>query len=101
MPTRSERRITCGSRAPNACAANGEAADHGDVGRHHRDLAELRQRDRHRELQRFGEFDREMTAGNDRRGLWRDRRAFNFFERGHCNRLAPPRVEKVTARAAA
>ena len=45
-----------------------EAADHGKVGRHHRDLPELRQRDRHRELQRLGEFDREMTAGHGRRG---------------------------------
>jgi hypothetical protein len=41
-----------------------EAADQGNVGRHHRDLAELRQRDRNRELQRFGEFQREMTSGH-------------------------------------
>ncbi len=78
-PTRSARRTPRGSRAPNACAARGataatkthadgkcdeqhrvreagagndmlsEAAEEHEIGRHHRDLAELRQRNRHRE----------------------------------------------------
>ena len=75
-----------------------EAPDHGNVGRHHRDLPELRQRDRHRELQRLGELDREMTAGHGRGGGRRDGCAFDFVERGHCNRLTRPEAEKVTQR---
>jgi hypothetical protein len=64
-----------------------EAADHRDVGRHHRDLAELRQRERNRQLQRLGEFDGEMTAGY-RRGVGRRGGcAFNLVERGHGGRL--------------
>ena len=39
-----------------------EASDERKIGRHHRDLPELRQRHRHRELQRLAEFIGEMTA---------------------------------------
>ena len=52
-----------GVRQRRRCHGLGaEAADHGNVGRHHRDLPELRQRDRHRKFQRLGEFNREITA---------------------------------------
>ena len=60
-----------------------EAADQGDIGRHHRDLPKLGQRDRHRKLQRLGELKREMTSGHRPGGGRRDRCGFDFFE--HCN----------------
>jgi hypothetical protein len=55
-----------------------ETPDHGKVGRHHCDLAKLGQRDRRREFQRLGKFDREVAAGRGRGGRRRDRCRFDF-----------------------
>ena len=78
-----------------------EAPDQGDVGRHHRDLPELRQRDRHGKFQRLGEFERRDDGSGDRSCRRRERRKsilsrFDFFERSHGVRLTPSRAEKVT-----
>ena len=51
------------------CRGNGlvpEASDQRKIGRHHRDLPELRQRHRHRKLQRLGELVGEMAAARSR-----------------------------------
>ena len=66
-----------------------------------RDLLELGQRNRHGELERLGEFDREMAAGHGRRSRCGAIDAFDFVERGHCNRLPPPMAEKSDVAAAA
>jgi hypothetical protein len=39
-----------------------EAPDQREIRRHHCDLTELRQRDRHRQLERFGQLDGKVTA---------------------------------------
>jgi len=39
-----------------------EAPDEGQIGRHHRDLAKLRQRHRHRQPERLGQFMGEMMG---------------------------------------
>ena len=58
-----------------------EPPDQGQIGRHHRDLPELRQRDRDGELQRFRQLDGEVT--------WRPRRGerglLDFIKGGHGN----------------
>jgi hypothetical protein len=54
-----------------------ETADQGNIGRHHRDLAELRQRDRDGKLQCLGELGGEMMAARHR-GSRRDRCGFDF-----------------------
>jgi hypothetical protein len=51
-----------------------EASDQGKIGRHHRDLPKLRQRDRHRQCERLGQFNGEMIAA---RG---DRAALDFIK---------------------
>jgi hypothetical protein len=56
-----------------------EPADEGEVGRHHRDLAELRQRQRHRKPQGFGEFVEQMVARRTRDHAWRHRSAFDVL----------------------
>ena len=84
------------SGAPAVIGAAAEAADHRDVGRHHRDLSELGQRKRDREFQRLGKLKRKMAAGNGA-GSGRNRCGFDFVERGHCRRITPTEVEKVTA----
>jgi hypothetical protein len=73
-----------------------ETSDHGKVRRHHRDLAELRHRDRRRELQRLGKFDREMAAGHRRGCCCRAGGVFNLVERGHGGGL-PRRGRKSSA----
>ncbi len=112
-PTRSERRTSRGLRAPNACAASGatadtspipkvkltkktvfasaaaatasiaEASDQGQIGRHHRDLPKLRQRDRHRQLERLGQFNGEVMAGWRRDAGRCDRSSLDFIQRCH------------------
>ena len=57
--------------------------DQSEIGRHHRDLPELRQRHRHGELQRLGELVGQMTAGGDRCSCGRERCGLDFVERAH------------------
>ncbi len=71
-----------------------EPPDKREIGRHHRDLPELRQRHRHRELQRLGEFIGEMTAGRCSAGAIEC--GFDFVERGHGARLIPVRAKNMT-----
>jgi hypothetical protein len=112
-PTRSERRTRRGLRAPNACAASGataetgphaddesdeedqvretdggnsllaEAADQCEIGRHHGDLAKLRQRDRPCEPDRFDH------VGTPRRAPGRRRRSGSDDGPGQCHGAAP------------
>ena len=89
------KNTVCASEAA-ASASLAEASDEGDIGRHHRDLPELRQRHRHRELERFGQLKREMAAG--RGSLLRKRRGFDSIQGGHFVRSAFSLVEMVAAR---
>ena len=63
-----------------------EPSDQGQIGRHHRDLPELRQRDRHRELERLGQLEGEVAAARGRAG----RRLLDFIKGCHGTRLARP-----------
>jgi hypothetical protein len=67
-----------------------EPPDQGKIGGHHRDLPELRQHDRHRELQRLDQFNGEMITG---RGHG-DRCSLDFIEKRHGAILALPPGQK-------
>jgi hypothetical protein len=56
-----------------------EASDQGKIGRHHRDLPELRQCDRDSQPERFDQLDGEMIAG----GCRRDRSALDLVRGDH------------------
>ena len=71
-----------------------EASDQRQIGRHHRDLPELRQRDRDRELERFGQFDGEVMSGGGRG----DGTSLDFIKGCHETRLAPVHAKMVAAR---
>ena len=58
-----------------------EPPDQRQIGRHHRDLPELRQRDRHRELERLGQLEGEVAAARGRAG----RRLLDFIKGCHGN----------------
>jgi hypothetical protein len=61
-----------------------EASDERKIGRHHRDLPELRQRHRHRQLERLAQLERKVTAGRRRC----DRSARDLVKGCHGGRLA-------------
>ncbi|MGY4305071.1 hypothetical protein ACVIJ6_002314 [Bradyrhizobium sp. USDA 4369] len=59
-------------RARQGCRRDGiaaEPADEGEIGRHHRDLRQLRQRHRRGEADRVPEFERERRCGRRRRRM--------------------------------
>jgi hypothetical protein len=72
-----------------------EAPDEGEIGRHHRDLSELRQRHRHREPQRLGQFSGKMRAGK-RRDLRGGSFAVDVVDGNHAARLASLAAENVS-----
>jgi hypothetical protein len=57
-----------------------KAADQRQIGRHHRDLPKLRQRDRHRQLECFGQLNGEVMAGRCRDTGRRDRSLLDFIK---------------------